>query len=469
MEELAGRLVAEFGNTEASLDDRSERSFSSFSECVSWLLANEPSIQRSRVFEFQDGSALAEFSEKATTLYQSGTMSDDYRERRIDRIYQVLTNPTTNDLTAARRDVLRRELQELIASRSKREAHEGAEVHKHLCATCRHSFSHGEEDECPEISGEYFCESCFPTAHEHKHQCPTCADQWTHYGVPHCELPGEAVCGRHEETSHYDSRGLTAVAGMVEMKKLLYEDVIAPLRNPAHYEKYRVTIPNGILMFGPHGCGKTYIANRLAEELRYSFIEVNASSVADSYIHGTTKKIAELFSEAEKKAPSVLFLDEFEALVPSRSTLGAHQDYRVEEISEFLKQLASCAVRRILVIAATNEPWKIDPAVQRPGRLDKRILIDVPDTEARADMLRFHLEGRLRKSNLKLRHIAEQLDGYSASDLVFVVEEASRRAAKSNVPISESQLYEAVRLVPPSISAELRNRHKAFGQRGASG
>jgi transitional endoplasmic reticulum ATPase len=121
-----------------------------------------------------------------------------------------------------------------------------------------------------------------------------------------------------------------------------------------------------------------------------------------------------------------------------------------EEVSEFLKQLESCAQRRIVLIAATNEPWKIDPAVIRTGRLDKLIYVPAPDTTARAAMLRFHLYGRRQCENIDVVSFAGTLPGYSASDLKMVVDEAARRARKARRPISEDDLRTAAReLVPP--------------------
>src|SRR5205085_1636347 len=114
---------------------------------------------------------------------------------------------------------------------------------------------------------------------------------------------------------------------------------------------------------------------------------------------------------------------EFEAFVPARSELGGHQQYKAEEVNEFLANLEGCAERRVLVIAATNEPEKIDPAVRRSGRFDKLILIPAPDAEARRAMLELHLGGRPVEEPLDAAGIAATLDGYSASDIKLLVEE----------------------------------------------
>src|SRR5262249_9654005 len=156
-------------------------------------------------------------------------------------------------------------------------------------------------------------------------------------------------------------------------KQLLMQEVIEPLRNPETFKRYGLTVPNGMLLFGPPGCGKTYIAKQLAEELDYSFIEVIPSEVAGIYIHQSVLKIREIFESAEEKAPSIVFIDEFEAFVPSRAELGATQQHKSEEVNELLVQLSNCAERNIFLIAATNEPGKIDHAIRRTGRLDKLV------------------------------------------------------------------------------------------------
>jgi AAA+ superfamily predicted ATPase len=341
-------------------------------------------------------------------------------------------------------------------------------VHEHECATCGNKYSHdSEETICNEINGNFYCDICYETAAEHSHRCPVCGERWTHYTAPECALQGVAQCFRHGQAANPDARGLGSVAGMNELKAQLFRDVVHPLRNPEEFRPYKLGIPNGILFFGPPGCGKTYIARQLAEELGYFFQEVSPADVGGTYIHETALRTRNLFEDAAKHAPSVLFIDEFEGLVPSRAGLRGDDSHKAEEVNEFLKQIESCARRKVLLIAASNEPWRIDSAIQRTGRLDLKILVGPPDIEARTAMLAFHLHGRLVDPRIDVATLATTLVGYAASDLKFLVDQAARIAMRSHAQISTDHLWQAVKSVPASISSADEERYESFGGRGA--
>jgi AAA+ superfamily predicted ATPase len=267
-------------------------------------------------------------------------------------------------------------------------------------------------------------------------------------------------------TSSAKGQGLDKVAGMHALKDLLRREVIDPVRNPGPYRQYGLSIPNGILLYGPPGCGKTHIARQLAEELGHYFVEVIPSELAGIFVHQVVMRIRELFDSAAEQAPAVVFIDEFEALVPSREDLGGHQQYKSEEVNEFLAHLNSCSEKGIFVIAATNQPQKIDAAVRRTGRLDKLIYVGPPDLEARREMLAFHLEGRPLAPDLDLESLAENLNGYSASDLRFLVDEAARDALKIRLPISGPSFQSAMTRVQPSVTSEIEAQYQSIEQRG---
>jgi len=261
-------------------------------------------------------------------------------------------------------------------------------------------------------------------------------------------------------------RGLDKVAGMHLLKELLRNDVVDPIRNPEPYQRYGISIPNGILLYGPPGCGKTYIARQLAEELGHYFVEIIPSELASPYVHQSVRMIREVFDAAALKAPAIIFIDEFEALAPQRKELGGPQQYKAEEVNELLAHLNMCSERGILVIAATNQPDKIDPAVLRTGRIDKIVYVGPPDKEARREMLAFHLGSRPGGNTIDLGSLAESLDGYSASDISFLVDEAARDAMRSAQDITFESFRSAMARVQPSVTAEICNQYRVIDQRG---
>ena len=195
--------------------------------------------------------------------------------------------------------------------------------------------------------------------------------------------------------SHVQWSGL---AGMRELRAMLERDVILPLRMPRLYAKYRLSLPNGLLLYGPRGCGKTFVARKLSELLAYSFMEVTPSDLGSTYVHGSQLAVRKLFDRARENAPTMLFFDEFDALVPSRD--GVTHEHYAQAVNEFLVQLNECHSQRLFVVAATNLVEKIDPAVLRPGRMDKHIYVGPPDLEARVELFRLYLAGRSPASTL---------------------------------------------------------------------
>jgi AAA+ superfamily predicted ATPase len=271
---------------------------------------------------------------------------------------------------------------------------------------------------------------------------------------------------RSTPPSSATGQGLDKVAGMHALKELLRREVVDPVRNPEPYLRYGLSIPNGILLYGPPGCGKTYIARQLAEELGHYFVEIIPSVVIGMYIGHTVNRIRDMFDTAAEQAPAVVFIDEFEALVPSRAELGGHQQHKAEEVNEFLAHLNSCSEKKIFVIAATNQPQKIDPAVLRTGRLDKLIYVGPPDEEARREMLALHLEGRPVAAAFDVRALAEALEGYSASDIRFLVDEAARDALKRRQDITSESFRSAMVGIQPSVTSEIETQYQSIEQRG---
>ncbi len=244
--------------------------------------------------------------------------------------------------------------------------------------------------------------------------------------------------------------GFKDIAGMEELKAYLSQRIIFVIKNKEKAEKYKLTTPNGMLLYGPPGCGKTFVAEKFAEETGFNFILVKSSDLASSFVHGSQEKIAQLFKQAEKNAPIVVCFDEFDALVPDRSNPAAQ--YSAGEVNEFLSQLNNCSQRGIFVVGTTNRPDKIDPAVLRTGRIDKQVYVPLPDKEARKEMFLLHLQGRpYDESTIDAEKLSEMSDGFIASDIAYVVNDAAMIAAYTNQDITEELLETSVQNTHPSL------------------
>ena len=257
--------------------------------------------------------------------------------------------------------------------------------------------------------------------------------------------------------------GFEDIAGMNDLKTMLRQKVIFILTDKERAEKYRLTPPNGMLLYGPPGCGKSFFAEKFAEEAGFNFILVKASDLGSIYIHGTQGKIADLFKKAEANAPTILCFDEFDAFVPDRSG-GANGDHQAGEVNEFLSQLNNCAQRGIFVIATSNRPDKIDPAVLRTGRIDRQIYVPLPEQEARREMFKLHLKGR-PCDDIDAEKLATMTEGYIASDIAYIVNDAAMGAAFSDQPISQKILEDTINCIRPSISKTTLNFYDSLRDR----
>jgi len=261
-----------------------------------------------------------------------------------------------------------------------------------------------------------------------------------------------------ENPPHASARGDTrpfrwdGVAGMRETKAILERDVILPLEEPELYKKYKVDLPNGILFHGPPGCGKTFIARKLAELLEFNFIEIKPSDLASIYVHGGQEKIGSLFAKAREESPTLLFFDELDALVPNRGGDFVGHHYGAE-VNEFLVQLNESWEKGVLVIGATNLLEHIGPAVRRPGRMDKKVFIGPPDMEARVELLKLYMDGR-PQTKIDWLIIAQKTDIYSCAELEELCNEAARIALHDRRKITNADLMAAADVVQPSLTPD---------------
>ena len=256
--------------------------------------------------------------------------------------------------------------------------------------------------------------------------------------------------------------GFKDIAGMNQLKQMLTQKVIFILKDKEKAAKYKLLPPNGMLFYGPPGCGKSFFAEKFAEETGFNFMLVKASDLGSIYVHGSQGKIADLFKKAEDNKPTIICFDEFDAFVPNRSNKGAEN--QAGEVNEFLSQLNNCSQRGIFVIATSNRPDMIDPAVLRTGRIDKLVYIPMPDKEARQEMFKLHLDGR-PCGDINAERLAELTDGYIASDIAYIVNDAAMGAAFNDQPITQQLLEEIISSVHPSISKDVITSYENLHQK----
>lgn len=245
--------------------------------------------------------------------------------------------------------------------------------------------------------------------------------------------------------------GFAAVAGMEELKQQMREEVIEPLHNPEEYHRYGVTIPNGMLLYGPPGCGKTFFAKHFAEEVGFNFMCITPATLKSRYVNATQENIAKMFKEAEENAPTVIFIDEMNELVPNRDDGNVHEMSR-SAVNEMLAQMDRTGEKGIFIIGATNYPNMIDPAILRAGRLDKKYYIGVPDIEARMALFRLYLNKRPYDFGLDYHQLADMTQGYVSADIQLIVNDASRYALRQHSKITMELLKAAITNTTPSLS-----------------
>ena len=222
-----------------------------------------------------------------------------------------------------------------------------------------------------------------------------------------------------------EGNGFGDVAGMDDLKEFVTDNFINVLRNPKCAKAYGICPPS-MLFYGPTGCGKTFFAEKLAEEVGINFMKIVPDDLACTWIHGTQQEIGEVFREAERQAPTLLFFDEFDAMVPRRSG-GESNCHYDNEVNEFLCMLNNTSDRGIYVVAATNHPERIDKAVLRTGRIDEIIYIDMPDKQARKSLFSLALSKLPSYEDINTDHLAELTEGYNCSDISYIVKSAARK------------------------------------------
>ena len=245
---------------------------------------------------------------------------------------------------------------------------------------------------------------------------------------------------------------------MDDLKQLVTEGFINVLNNRECAKAFGVTPPS-LLFYGPAGCGKTFFAEKVAEEVGVNFIKVVPDDIASTLVHGTQEKIGALFAKASRQAPTVIFFDEFDAMVPQRS--NDDRNYQNGETNEFLCMLNNAAEKGIYVLAATNHPERIDRAVLRTGRIDELIYVDMPDFDARECLFKLTLSKLPTAEDIDYARLADLTKGYNCSDITYIIKTASRKMFNASIQekgkpykvITQALLEETILHKSPSVSS----------------
>jgi len=257
------------------------------------------------------------------------------------------------------------------------------------------------------------------------------------------------------------------IGGLEDVKELLRESVEWPLTRPESFNRMGITPPKGVLLYGPPGCGKTLLAKAVATESGANFISVKGPELFSKWVGESEKKVRELFRRAKQVAPTIIFFDEIDAMVPKR---GQSYGEQVTEkiVSQMLTELSGLEdLHDVVILAATNRPDMLDPALLRPGRLDRQILVPAPDVQARMKILELKTKNMPLKG-VNLKTLVEKTDGFSGADLEALCREAAMQALRENKNAKEvtmKHFEKALKDLRPSLGKDVLEFYNQFDQR----
>ncbi len=258
------------------------------------------------------------------------------------------------------------------------------------------------------------------------------------------------------KTQKAKGKGFDAIAGLQELKAEMKKAVIDVLHNPEKAEKYGAKIPNGMILYGPPGCGKTFFAKHFAEEVGFNFTLATPSTLKSRYVNATQENIAKMFEEAEKNAPTIIFIDEINELLPNRDS-EAHEMSK-SAVNEMLAQMDRTGEKGIFIIGATNYPDMIDPAMLRSGRLEKKFYLPPPDFPLRKALFEMSLQKRSKVLDFGIDYerLATLTENYVSSDIESIVNDATSIAMSDDSRITMTLLEKIILNFKPFPQEELK-------------
>src|SRR3989304_167699 len=251
------------------------------------------------------------------------------------------------------------------------------------------------------------------------------------------------------------------IGGLKEEIRRLREIVELPLRHPEIFQRLGIEAPSGIMMHGPPGCGKTLLAKALANECEANFFSVNGPEIMNKYYGETEAKLREIFKEARENAPSIIFIDEIDAIAPKREEVFGDVEKRV--VAQLLALMDGLSDRGdVVVIGATNRPDSVDPALRRPGRFDREIEIGVPNAEARLEIIQIHTRGMPLAEDIDQNELARRLYGYTGADARALCREAALKALRRHLPDIDLKSESIAPEVLEKLIVTTNDFHEAF-------
>jgi transitional endoplasmic reticulum ATPase len=248
------------------------------------------------------------------------------------------------------------------------------------------------------------------------------------------------------------------IGGLDEVKELLKESVEWPLKHADSFKRVGIRPPTGILLYGPPGTGKTLLAKAVANESGANFISIKGPEVFSMWVGESEKKIRDIFRRAKQVAPAIIFFDEIDAIVPRRGGVASSSHVSENVVSMILTEMSGLEeLHNIVVIAATNRPDMLDPAILRPGRFDRQILVPAPDEKSRLQVLKIHTKNMPVEKGVDVSKMAKEMDGYTGADIENLCREAGLNALRENINakiVSRKHFEAALKKVRPSVDAK---------------